>query len=55
MHILWAPARVMRRLWSLVRDEDHDSWLDDHKGGPPQGPDTGKTVRGGFSIGGGGS
>jgi hypothetical protein len=28
----WA-GRKLRRLRSLVKDEDHDSWYDDHPGG----------------------
>ena len=51
--VLTSPVRMVKRLRALVKDEDHDPWLDTHQEtSHRKGPDTGKIVRGG-GIGGG--
>ena len=48
MAALVSPVRMIRNLRDLVKDVDHDPWLDTH--GETQhrkGPDTGKIIRGG--------
>jgi hypothetical protein len=40
-------VRNLRSLRALVRDEDHDSWYDDHRGGRKNGPNVGPNLGGG--------
>jgi hypothetical protein len=44
--LLW-PVRTIWRLRALVKDQDHDDWLDTHREPQKKGPDTGRIIRGG--------
>ena len=45
--LLW-PVRLLWRLRALVKDADHDAWLDSHQDEQRRkGPDTGRIIRGG--------
>ena len=45
--VLW-PVRKVWSLRALVKDQDHDDWLDTHREKQHRkGPDTGRIIRGG--------
>ena len=46
--VRWAQVKL-RRLRSLVKDEDHDSWYDDHADDHTKPPNVGPNLGGGGS------
>ena len=46
-NILRAVVRKMRNLRALIKDEDHDSWLDEHPTGQKKSPNVGPNLGGG--------